>query len=61
LDPLSFYKKTSFYISSQKLISKKNWVGVFEDQFLKVENQFLEIEMTPHLECSINNFIAQNV
>jgi hypothetical protein len=35
LDPLSFYK--IWFLA----IAYKNWVGMFEDQFLKTVNQFL--------------------
>jgi uncharacterized membrane protein len=45
LNPLSFYK--NWFLA----LAHKNWFlkklgGVFGDQFLKAENQFLETEMT---------------
>jgi hypothetical protein len=41
LDPLVFLYKNWFLV-----IISKNWVCVFGDQFLKIENQFLKTQMT---------------
>jgi hypothetical protein len=40
LDPLSFYKNYFLAITHKNWFFKK-WVGVFEDQILKIINQFL--------------------
>jgi hypothetical protein len=46
LDPLSLFYKNWFLALAHKNWFLKKLVGVFGDQFLKAENQFLEMEMT---------------